>query len=88
MKNSTYFQATNTVKSRFKHLAVNPKQSNLFYLKTTDANFALLNSKQKARLVKDVNRLFGNDFHMMEYFAKKHNLSVKDSVQGVELIIP
>jgi hypothetical protein len=86
MKNAAYFQQMS--KSRFKHKAVKPKQKNLFYLKTMNANFSLLNTKQKARFVKDINRMFGDCSHMIEYWANKLNLSIKNSVQGVELIIP
>jgi hypothetical protein len=86
MKNSAYFQQMS--KSRFKHKAVRPKQKNLFYLKTKNANFSLLNRKQQVRLVKEINRLFSDSHHMIDHWAHKLNLSVKNSEQGMELIIP
>lgn len=87
MKNAAYFQQTVMCKSRFKHKAVKPKQLNLFYLKHMDVNFDLLNSKQKTRFVEDINRLFKNDYPMIEYWSNKLNLSFQDSVEGVKLII-
>ena len=85
--NAAYFQQTTMIKSRFKHKAVRPKQSNLFYLKYNSCNFSLLNSKLQKKLVIDINNRFGDDLHMMEYWSKKLNLHLKNSVQGAELII-
>ena len=87
MKNAAYFQQTSFVESKFKQKAIRPKQENLFYIKTRNANFNLLNNKEKNRLVENINKLFNNDLSMLEYFAKKFNISIKIEVQGVELII-
>lgn len=87
MKNAAYFQQTAMCKTRFKYRAVKPKQQNLFYLKHINANFGLLNIKQKTRFAKDINRLFKNDYPMIEYWSNKLNLSFQDSVEGVRLII-
>lgn len=74
MKNAAYFQETRWIKSRFKTRAVRPKQVNLFYLNLLNANFNLLNAKQKRRFISEINRLFGDDFRMIEHWSEKLNV--------------
>lgn len=71
MKNAAYFQETRWIKSRSKDQAIRPKQVNLFYLSLLNANFDILNNKQKRRFISEVNRLFGDDLRMIEHWSEK-----------------